>query len=150
VCLALQEPRHSKFSSKGLGKGAKTYCRRSSQNGSDIHSRCFQRDGTRHVTIWEGSLTVQQTRNLEFSDFMTPKNESCDLPISGLTDWQSGVYLKVSAAGVAQLCDILEDMDGLPVQGRKCDHISLYRPRNAPKEVRSAAFFQNSPSCTSS
>ncbi|GMH88085.1 hypothetical protein TrVE_jg1943 [Triparma verrucosa] len=114
IYLALDE--HSQFFA-GFSKCAKI-CSKS------VQKSCFQRDGTRHVSMWQGKLSSSRVNALSLSTAALP------LPVSvtGWKSWNQGNYLSIDSASTATLKAMLEGL-GLPKGKVACDHISLYRKR---------------------
>jgi hypothetical protein len=129
--MAINEPSSSSFA-RGLEKCAATCSK-------EIHAACFQRDGTRHVTMFEGGLQDEIARAIRFTDTFTPLS----IKIDGWQPWKGGCYLKLTESTTEKLKSLLELLEGLPEPeskaGRKrpCDHISLYRGRG-----HGASFFR--------
>jgi len=108
-----------------------------------VHSHCFQRAGTRHVTLFQGDLTKNQARMLKFEQKNTNVDVSLPLNIDfdGWMSWEAGCYLSVEQSCRRKLESLVDKIVGLPQEGsRKCDHLSLYRSRNFPnyQEFRTA------------
>ena len=122
IYAAISEPHDSLFS-KGLAACAKA-C------DKDVHSACFQRDGTRHVTLFEGRLPDRTAREIRFTTapFDPPK-----IDFDGWQPWRAGCYLKLDGRSTWMLRRVLGQVEGLPATGgkRSCDHLSLYRKRGA-------------------
>ena len=128
--LAIQEPTESRFT-QGLKK-----CRKLCD--SRITDTCLQLDGTRHVTLAEGKLTVEQAKNIEFKSKIQEAGH-VKVEFDGFQPWKGGVYLKLSQATTVNLKKLVDDaFKGGPYHKTmkpKCDHLSLYRQRNAPNAL---------------
>jgi hypothetical protein len=132
IYLAFREEKDSLFS-RGLA-----HCAETCSNG--IHNLCFQRDGTRHVTMFEGKLTVQQASQLRFpkGDTFSLDFPIIDIELNGLTNWKAGVYLQLTRNTTTKLKNILSQLQGLAYDTRgkrSCDHISIYRKRDASNQA---------------
>jgi len=134
VYLALAEDLDSSWTA-GLTK-----CSIKSEH--QIQASCFQRDGTRHVTLWQGLMTWNEASTLQFSsEFATKHTAPFSVDIVGLTNWKGGVYLQLSESCTSTLLHgVLDQLQGLPKGGRKCDHLSLYRKRNASNALAYPTF----------
>jgi hypothetical protein len=100
---------------------------------TEIHKFCFQQDGTRHISMWAGNLTLAQARGLKFRQ--DPKLP-IDIELTGWIDWKGGNYLEVGKETTLALRKMLNDLEGLPKSEKKsCDHLSLYRKRGNYSEV---------------
>mmetsp|Transcript_308 Transcript_308/g.748 ORF Transcript_308/g.748 Transcript_308/m.748 type:complete len:245 (+) Transcript_308:119-853(+) len=121
IYAAISEPLASPFA-EGLAACA-AVC------DAGVHASCFQRDGTRHVSLFEGRLADQVARKIRMSG-------SFDPPVIVFDEWQpwkTGCYLKLDGKTTRRLQIILRQIEGLPATGgkRSCDHLSLYRKRGA-------------------
>lgn len=97
-----------------------------------VRGHCFQRDGTRHVTMFEGTLTEDQAASLRFP--ASEKFEPVPIEFDGWMPWNAGCYLKLSDGTRDGLKALLGRVRGLPPSGRgggkrPCNHLSLYRKR---------------------
>ena len=121
IYMAIQEPVSSSFS-RGLEKCATTA-------NDDVHAHCFQKDGTRHITMYDVTLTGEQVRALTFSG---TDPLPIDIEIQGWKPWKGGCYLGLTPSTTARLNSLLDKIQGLPAAGGKrgCDHLSLYRKRD--------------------
>jgi len=93
----------------------------------NIHEHCFQRDGTRHVTLFNGNIDAATARKISFPGTFEPITIEID-------DWvpsDYGKYLLLKKSTTAKLLRIVERITGGRIQPQKgiCDHISLYRLR---------------------
>lgn len=122
VYLAIREDKDSSFTN-GMAVCAQ-------QCDPQIQTHCFQMDKTRHVTLWTGPLSFHQASTMKFTEKLP--NEPLEILFSGLCNWKGGVYLQVEDDTEAELQNLLGKLNFLPLQGRKCDHLSLYRKRGAP------------------
>lgn len=106
---------------------------------ADVHEHCFQKDGTRHISMWQGIL---DNRQLEYIQEMCKStNLASKLPITidfknGWNSWSAGNYIELSAESTKTLKSLLllEDMKPPCKKGQiSCNHLSLYRKRqNCP------------------
>lgn len=88
----------------------------------DIHRRCFQRDGTRHVTMWSGKITHQQARGIRFGGKQW-RPVGIELK-DGWNGWTAGNYIKVSAGSVKMLKGVVKDLGGCRErETRPCFHV---------------------------
>jgi hypothetical protein len=101
----------------------------------DVHEHCFQMDGTRHISMWQGQLDNGQVHAMQEACNRT--NLAAKLPMTidfakGWKSWPSGNYLALSAASTKALKELLESYIQPPGKGGKvsCDHLSLYRKRH--------------------
>jgi len=138
IYLAIQEQHGSSFFT-GLHQCAAAAA---TSKYPTIQSLCFQHDGTRHITMFQGALTPQQANALHY------KEESPQLtpfPIKfrrGWNHWKAGLYLALDDATTRTLQQLLANIQGLPTAGgqRSCDHLSLYRKRGRKGTDVNAAF----------
>jgi hypothetical protein len=107
---------------------------------TEIQKACFQQDGTRHISMWDGMLTHDQARRLQFRQPMLVVPIKIEL-MNGWNNWTAGNYLQVGGGSTAALQQLLEDLEGLP-KGKKgsCNHLSLYRKRGADKKKAKEQF----------
>ena len=99
-----------------------------------VHSHCFQRDGTRHITLYQGELTKNEALTLRYEQNHTDSDVSLPLEIAfdGWMPWEAGCYLRVEQSCKKKLESLVAKVVGLPASptgSRKCDHLSLYRRR---------------------
>lgn len=106
-----------------------------------VHSHCFQRAGTRHITLFQGDLTRNQARKLRYIQDHTDVDVRLPLNIDfdGWMTWEAGCYLRVERSCRRKLESLVDKIVGLPQGSRKCDHLSLYRSRKYPWHEFSAA-----------
>ena len=99
-----------------------------------VHSHCFQRTGTRHITLFQGDLTRNQARMLRYVQDHTDVDVSLPLNIDfdGWMTWEAGCYLSVEESCRRKLESLVDKIVRLPQGSRKCDHLSLYRSRKYP------------------
>ena len=123
IYMAIRERRESAFA-RGLA--------RCDDACSDELRHCLQLEGTRHVTMYDGYLSVDQVRGL---DFRGRFDRPLVIELDGWKYWEAGAYLGVSGKSVGDLRRLLNEVDGLPrhrekkEEEEKCDHLSLYRRR---------------------
>jgi hypothetical protein len=121
IYLCCDEPSDSDFAA-GL--------RLCQQNcAANVQNFCFQQDGTRHISLWEGYLWDAKVREIEFPD-------SPQLPTvafkPGWNSWKAGNYIEVRPHCTKELKEILTQLrPPLPKGKVSCDHLSLYRKRGA-------------------
>ncbi|KAK1735968.1 cystathionine beta-lyase [Skeletonema marinoi] len=133
IYMAVREKKSSKFS-EGIA-ACEASCPPS------VHSHCFQRDGTRHITLFQGDLTKNQARMLRYEQDLTDVDVSLplDIDFDGWMTWEAGCYLSVEQSCRRKLESLLDKIMGLHQGSRKCDHMSLYRSRKYPwHEFRAA------------
>ena len=134
--LAIREKKSTAFS-EGI-----TACEASCPPG--VHSHCFQRAGTRHITLFQGDLTRNQARMLRYKQDHTTSDVSLPMNIDfdSWMSWEAGCYLSVEQSSRRKLESLVGKIVGLPQGPRKCDHahLSLYRSRKFPywQEFRAA------------
>jgi hypothetical protein len=81
-------------------------------------------------------MSVRDARNLRFD--MTDDESVLPMTVrfQGLKPWPSAIYLKVHPDKPSRLKDIVNRIQGLPAKRKtSCDHLSLYRKRNANPQV---------------
>ena len=100
-----------------------------------VHSQCFQRDGSRHITLFQGDLSKNQARALRYEQDHTDVDVSLPLNIGfdGWMPWEAGCYLSVEQSCRRKLESLVNKIVGLNPGSRKCDHMSLYRRRKWPR-----------------
>jgi hypothetical protein len=126
IYMAIEEDKTGKFYS-GIEKCAKNCSK-------DIHEKCMQMEGTRHVTLWNGQMTDADASEIQFSEASQPKMP-IEIHLEGWISWNSGNYLKVASSTTAKLKNMMDQLKGLPDGAKpKCDHLSLYRKRGAGRE----------------
>ena len=128
IYLAVREGKQSPFA-QGIAK-----CKSAPVHDTSIHTECLQMDGTRHITLWLGEMSIKDAANLKFAPSSSGPNAKTPIPVSftGLTNWKSGVYLQVAPSLTAELKKMTKDnlFRGSVPKGRlSCDHMSLYRKR---------------------
>ena len=127
IYLAVREGKHSPFA-QGIAK-----CKSAPVHDASIHTKCFQMDETRHITLWVGDMYVKDASKLKFSQSSTPKTAPIPVTFTGLTPWKAGVYLHVTPSVTAQLKNLINNhifYGTLPADKMSCNHLSLYRKRN--------------------
>jgi len=129
IYMAIRERKESAFA-RGLA--------RCDDACSDELRHCLQLDGTRHVTMYDGCLSVDQVRGL---DFRGRFDRPLVIELDGWKYWEAGAYLGVSGKSVGDLRRLLNEVDGLPrhreKEEEKCDHLSLYRRRGGETRMPS-------------
>jgi len=108
-------------------------CRTTCPKNAQEH--CFQRDGTRHVTLWQGQLSDADVAAMQTQCDKNRKKIRLPVPISftaGWNNWKSGNYLGLTTISTVTLKRmvhaIMDDAVSFSVKP-KCDHLSLYRKR---------------------
>ena len=129
-------------------------CEASLRDGEDVrvHRHCFQRDGTRHVSLWQGTLTLRQARALIGACRSQP-----DLPLrtvrfaKGWNSWKGGNYIGLLDSDTETLRGWktrVFDRLGFSKRGKpNCDHLSLYRKRGNGGGTTNAALAKVSVCC---
>ena len=101
----------------------------------NVHEHCFQRDGTRHVTLWQGKLTDADVAAMQTQCDKNSKKIQLPVTISftaGWNNWKSGNYLGLTTISTVTLKRMVHAImgDAVPFSVKpKCDHLSLYRKR---------------------
>jgi hypothetical protein len=121
IYMAIREGKESKFA-RGLARCDDVI--------HDELRHCLQLEETRHVTMYDGYLSADQVRGLNFRGrFEYP----IEIQLDGWKDWEAGAYLGVSRGSECDLRRLLNEVDGIPRhrdgKEEKCDHLSLYRRR---------------------
>ena len=103
-----------------------------------VHDQCFQRDGTRHATLYkELKLSPLQAARVAFA---TPPRLPVTLRFDGFQDWSAGVYLALDRQSGRGVLEALTPLQGLPAGARVTDlrnlHVSLYRKRGVGDEAK--------------
>ena len=124
--LAIREKKPSAFSE--LLAACKASC------PPAVHSHCFQRDGTRHITLYQGDLSRTQAQMLRYKQDHSDADVILPLQVDfdGWMSWDAGCYLSVAQNSRRKLESLVDKIVGLPKGSRKCDHLSLYRSRKFP------------------
>jgi hypothetical protein len=121
IYMAIREGKESKFA-RGLA--------RCNDAINDELRHCLQLEKTRHVTMYDGYLSADQVRGLDFRGRL---DYPIEIKLDGWKNWDTGAYLGVSGKSECDLRRLLNEVDGLPHQrekeNEKCDHLSLYRRR---------------------
>jgi hypothetical protein len=119
IYMAIEEDKSSKFY-MGIEKCAKNCLQ-------DIHEKCMQMDGTRHVTLWSGKMTDFKASRIQFLEV---PHLPIEIQFKGWINSSSGNYLKLAPNTTAKLKNMMGQLEGLPEGAKpKCDHLSLYRKR---------------------
>ena len=109
---------------------------------ADVHQHCFQRDGTRHVSLWQGCLTLSQIQQLSLRATGNKKKmQPLRLDVAGWKPWKAGLYLALTRSSQQQLHALVDRLVGLPTGKRSCDHLSLYRRRDYKGTTNTYAAF---------
>jgi len=100
-----------------------------------VHNHCFQRDQTRHISLWLGRLSSKKAKELVDR---CKQLQTGGIPISkvqfteGFNNWKAGNYIGLDTSTTKVLRQLKTDMlSGIITATGKanCDHISLYRKR---------------------
>ena len=135
IYLAIDEPLNSGYT-RGLDI-CRNHC------NPQIQNMCFQMDQTRHVSL-TGPIklsTLRQAHDISFTNSNSIPTRPIAIAFDGLQPWKGGIYLKLSKSTTITLKKILHDgFVGSPYErtvgnNLKCDHLSLYRKRNAPTSL---------------
>lgn len=96
-----------------------------------VNQYCLQNPGTRHITMFEGTLTNQQAASLRFTS--TEAFAPVKIELDGWKNWKAGLYLSLSKKSEQEIKSLLQK---ILKTGGKCNHLSLYRKRgiNVGKE----------------
>jgi hypothetical protein len=89
-----------------------------------VSEHCYQREGTRHITLCEALMTCEEAERISLDAAFEP----FDLEVDGAKDWPSCVALVVrDPSGHARaLCSRIRGLRKIPSRAL---HISLYRRR---------------------
>ena len=137
-------------SSCGISGGGGVDQKQSFQrDGQQIHNACFQRDGSRHISLWQGKLSTKEAKaifdrcnNKNISSVSTDIG-SCSLTIpithvqftDGWNNWKAGNYLGLDKSTTTDPLRTLKStiLSGIVASTNmgksNCDHLSLYRKR---------------------
>ena len=116
-------------------------------NGMDkkFHTACFQRDGTRHISLWQGQLSTKNVKTI--IDQCHNKNIS-RIPITrvqfmdGWNNWKAGNYVGLDKSTTTDPLWILKStiLSGIITSTNmgepNCNHLSLYHQRGQSKKRR--------------
>ena len=106
------------------------------RDGHKIHTTCFQRDGTRHISLWQGQLSIKKAKTI--IDRCHNKN-NYRIPIThvqftkGWNNWKAGNYLGLDKSTTTDPLRVLKSTILLGIvtstnMGKpNYDHLSLYR-----------------------
>ena len=113
-------------------------------DGQKICTACFQRDGTRHISLWQGQLSTKIAKTI--INWCHNKNIS-RIPIThvqftdGWNNWKAGNYLGLDQSTMTDPLRILKStiVSGIVTSStnmRKpnCDHLSLYCQRGQSRQ----------------
>ena len=110
IYMAVEEEAESNFAC-GLAECADN-C------SSTIQQACFQRDGTRHLTMFEGTLSTDVANTIRFPEEFRFESFPIEF-LKGFNDWNSGLYLETTQETTNNLKDLLNQLEGLPKGGRR-------------------------------
>ena len=105
-----------------------------------IQDKCMQRDGSRHISLYQGKLSADEVREIaERCRGLTLPTEVAFAP--GFNNWSAGNYIGLAKSSRDALRALKEGIMG-PIKGGKanCDHLSLYRKRRMKGPDVDAAF----------
>ena len=115
-------------------------CKGSCDEWPHIQDKCMQRDGSRHISLYQGRLSADQVREI------AERCRGLSLPTEvafgpGFNNWSAGNYIGVAKSSRDALRALKEEIMG-PIKGGKanCDHLSLYRKRGMKGPDVDAAF----------
>ena len=115
-------------------------CKESCDEWPHIQDKCFQRDGSRHISFHKGRLSADQVREIaERCSGLTLPTEVAFGP--GFNNWSAGNYIGLARSSRDALRALKKEILG-PIDGgnNKCDHLSLYRKRRLKGLDVDAAF----------
>jgi len=115
-------------------------CKESCDEWPHIQDKCFQRDGSRHISFHKGRLSAGQVREMaERFRGLTLPTEVAFGP--GFNNWSAGNYIGLARSSRDALRALKKEILG-PIDGgnNKCDHLSLYRKRRLKGPDVDAAF----------
>lgn len=119
------------------------------RDGHKIHTACFQRDGTRHISLWQGQLSTKNAKTI--IDRCHNKNIN-RIPIThiqfteGWNNWTAGNYLGLDKSTTTDPLRVLKStiLSGIVTNTNmgkpNCDHLSLYRRRGQSRQDVTDAF----------
>ena len=115
-------------------------CKESCDEWPHIQDKCMQRDGSRHISLYQGRLSADQVREI------AERCRGLSLPTEvafgpGFNNWSAGNYIGLAKSSRDALRALKEEIMG-PIKGGKanCDHLSLYRKRGLKGPDVDAAF----------
>ena len=115
-------------------------CKESCDEWPHIQDKCMQRDGSRHISLYQGRLSAGQVREIaERCSGLSLPTEVTFAP--GFNNWSAGNYIGLAKSSRDALRGLKEEIMG-PIKGGKanCDHLSLYRKRGMKGPDVDAAF----------
>jgi len=96
-----------------------------------VHDSCFQWPSSRHFTLWEGSMTPEESACVRFKAFQAPP--CLNLKLDTWKSWSGALCLGLAKASENKMCAAiqLEMMEGIPskLTSESQLHLSIYRPR---------------------
>jgi hypothetical protein len=140
IYMAMQEPPRDAGFTKGVAGFAKGLETCALACSYPVQDACFQRDGTRHVSLWDGVLTDRAASALAFPAALQASFTALPVTIRGWTSWKSGLYLSLADGTTQALQQLLGQLEGLPRGKVACDHLSLYRRRGVDYRTAHAQF----------
>ena len=114
-----------------------------------IYTACFQRDGTRHISLWQGQLSTKNAKTI--IDRCHNSNIS-KIPIThvqftkGWNNWKAGNYLGLDKSTTTDPLRLLKSTILLGIVTNtnmgepNCDHLSLYRQSGQSRQDITDAF----------
>jgi hypothetical protein len=136
IYLCWDEPSDSDFTA-GL-----KLCQQNCSVG--VQKQCFQQDRTRHISLWDGTLTDSQVREIQFTE--PPKLPTVAFKQEGWIHWTAGNYIEVEPASTKELKEILSQLplplklNGEDIAGKvSCNHLLLYGKRGAGRTSAAVA-----------
>ena len=115
-------------------------CKESCDEWPHIQDKCMQRDGSRHISLYQGRLSADQVREIaERCRGLSLPTEVAFEP--GFNNWRAGNYIGLARSSRDALRALKREILG-PIDGgnNKCDHLSLYRKRGMKGPDVDAAF----------
>ena len=114
-------------------------CKGSCDEWPHIQDKCFQRDGSRHISFHKGRLSADQVREI------AERCRGLSLPTEvafgpGFNNWSAGNYIGVAKSSRDALRALKKEILGPIGTLNNCDHLSMYRKRGLKGPDVDAAF----------
>ena len=114
-------------------------CKGSCDEWPHIQDKCMQRDGSRHISLYQGRLSADQVRE------MAERCRGLSLPTEvafgpGFNNWSAGNYIGLARSSRDALRALKKEILGDGGKPTNCDHLSLYRKRGLKGPDVDAAF----------
>lgn len=116
-------------SSKEGDAGYLEFLRRCKDTDSPVFSNCFQRDGSRHISLVKGlKLNAKEATQIHFPK---PPQLPFSVKMGTFLPWRAGLYLGIASDSAKQIQNICSNICGMPRQHKveKNFHMSLIRAR---------------------